>query len=152
MGSTPAARTTSDFLIFANMTDFFPKPGGGVKTCLLLEDEGALTEVLKVHLEMNAWEVTAVSNGLDGLKQVMERDFDIIVCDMMMEKLAGDMFYRAVERAKPHLCKRFVFMTGYKGNKKIEEFIRNVNGLMLWKPFEAYELLDAMRMVLQTQR
>jgi DNA-binding response OmpR family regulator len=134
------------------MTDFFPKPGGGVKTCLLLEDEGALTEVLKVHLEMNAWEVTTVTNGLDGLKQVMERDFDIIVCDMMMEKLAGDMFYLAVERSKPHLCKRFVFMTGYKGNKKIEEFIRKVDGLMLWKPFEAYELLDTMRMVLQRQR
>ena len=134
------------------MTDFFPKPGGGVKSCLLLEDEGALTEVLKVHLEMNAWEVTAVNNGLDGLKQVMERDFDIIVCDMMMEKLAGDMFYRAVERAKPHLCKRFVFMTGYKGNKKIEQFIRDVNGLMLWKPFEAYELLDTMRAVLQANR
>jgi CheY-like chemotaxis protein len=134
------------------MTDFFPKPGGGPKSCLLLEDEGALTEVLKIHLEMNAWEVTAVTNGLDGLKQVMERDFDIIVCDMMMEKLAGDMFYTAVERAKPHLCKRFVFMTGYKGNKKIEDFIRKINGLMLWKPFEAYELLDTMRMVLQTNR
>lgn len=134
------------------MTDFFPKPGGGVKSCLLLEDEGALTDVLKIHLEMNAWEVTAVSNGLDGLKHVMDRDFDIIVCDMMMEKLAGDMFYRAVERAKPHLCKRFVFMTGYKGNKKIEEFIRNVNGLMLWKPFEAYELLDTMTAVLRANR
>jgi CheY-like chemotaxis protein len=108
--------------------------------------------VLKVHLEMNAWEVTAVSNGLDGLNQVMDRDFDIIVCDMMMEKLAGDMFYRAVERAKPHLCKRFVFMTGYKGNKKIEDFIRDVNGLMLWKPFEIYELLDTMKMVLQANR
>jgi CheY-like chemotaxis protein len=134
------------------MTDFFPKPGGGIKSCLLLEDEGALTEVLKVHLEMNAWEVTAVNNGLDGLKQIMDRDFDIIVCDMMMEKLAGDMFYRAVERTKPHLCKRFVFMTGYKGNRKIEEFIREVNGLMLWKPFEAYELLDTMKMVLQANR
>lgn len=134
------------------MTDFFPKPGGGPKTCLLLEDEGALTEVLKVHLEMNNWIVTDVSNGVDGLKHVMERDFDIIVCDMMMEKLAGDMFYMAVERAKPHLCKRFVFMTGYKGNKKIEDFIRSVNGLMLWKPFEAYELLDTMKTVVQSRR
>ena len=134
------------------MTDFFPKPGGGPKTCLLLEDEGALTEVLQVHLEMNGWQVTAVANGVDGLKHVMQRDFDIIVCDMMMEKLAGDMFYMAVERSKPHLCKRFVFMTGYKGNQKIEDFIRRVNGLMLWKPFDAYELLDTMKMVLQSRR
>jgi DNA-binding NtrC family response regulator len=134
------------------MTDFFPKPGGGPKSVLLLEDEGTLTDVLKIHLEMNSWEVTAVANGVDGLKHVMERDFDIIVCDMMMEKLAGDMFYTAVERSKPHLCKRFVFMTGYRGNKKIEEFIRKVNGLMLWKPFEAYELLDTMKFVLQARR
>ncbi|MDB6058557.1 MAG: Sensory box histidine kinase/response regulator, partial [Verrucomicrobiales bacterium] len=109
------------------------------------------TEVLKLHLEMNSWEVVAVSNGAEGLKHVMERDFDIIVCDMMMEKLAGDMFYTAVERSKPHLCKRFVFMTGYKGNQRIEDFIRKVNGLMLWKPFEAYELLDTMKFVLQSR-
>ncbi len=134
------------------MTDFYPKPGGGPKTCLLLEDEGALTEVLQLHLEMNGWTVTPVENGIDGLKHVMERDFDIIICDMMMEKLAGDKFYQAVEKAKPQLCSRFIFMTGYKGNKRIEDFIRNVNGLMLWKPFEPYELLDTMKTVLQTHR
>jgi DNA-binding response OmpR family regulator len=134
------------------MTDFYPKPGGGPKTCLLLEDEGALTEVLQLHLEMNGWTVTPVENGIDGLKQVMERDFDIIICDMMMEKLAGDKFYMAVEKAKPQLCKRFIFMTGYKGNKRIEDFIRQVDGLMLWKPFEPYELLDTMKTVLQSNR
>jgi CheY-like chemotaxis protein len=92
-----------------------------------------------------------VVNGVEGLKHILQRDFDIIVCDMMMEKLAGDMFYTAVERSKPQLCKRFVFMTGYKGNKKIEDFIRKINGLMLWKPFELYELLDTMNTVVRQQ-
>jgi CheY-like chemotaxis protein len=148
VGSTPAART-----ILLKMTQPFPnksKAAGGPKRVLLLEDEGALTEILQLYLELNGWEVTAVTNGVDGLKHVMAADFDVIVCDMMMEKLAGDMFYTAVQRSKPQLCKRFVFMTGYKGNTKIEDFIRKINGVMLWKPFEPYELLDTMRSVLQS--
>jgi DNA-binding NarL/FixJ family response regulator len=86
---------------------------------------------------------------VDGLKQIMSRDFAVIICDMMMPNLPGDMFYRAVERTKPHLCQRFIFITGFKGNRDIEDFIRKVNGVMLWKPFETQQLMDAIQVVLQ---
>jgi DNA-binding NarL/FixJ family response regulator len=68
---------------------------------------------------------------------------------MMMPGLPGDMFYTAVERIKPHLCKRFIFMTGYKGETKIEEFIRRVHGVMLWKPFQMEEMMDTINSVVQ---
>jgi len=116
---------------------------------LLLEDEGEFTEILQIYLEANGCSVTCVGNGLDGLKLVMKEDFDLILCDMMMPNLPGDMFYLAVERTKPQLCKRFIFMTGYKGDFKIEEFIRRVEGIMLWKPFQLHELMDTIKSVLQ---
>ena len=100
-------------------------------------------------MESNAFEVTVVQTGVDGIKKVMAGDFDVILCDMMMPKMPGDMFYLAVERARPHLCKRFVFMTGYKGDPKIDAFIRQVKGLMLWKPFEMHLLLDAINVILK---
>ena len=123
---------------------------GGPKSVLLLEDEGAFTDILKTYLELNGYVISSVSNGVEGLKRVMASDFDVIICDMMMPNLPGDMFYVAVERTKPHLCKRFIFMTGYRGDKKIEDFIRKTNGLMLWKPFEMHDLLDTMQVVLRT--
>ena len=63
--------------------------------------------------------------------------------------LSGDMFYMAVERTKPNLCKRFIFMTGHKGDPKIDAFIRKVRGLMLWKPFELHDLQATIEAILK---
>lgn len=119
------------------------------KKVLMLDDDVSLTAILKEFLESNGYHVTVVETGVEGIKNVMAGDFDIILCDMMMPKMPGDMFYLAVERARPHLCKRFIFMTGHKGNPKIDSFIRQVKGLMLWKPFEMHTLLDAISVILK---
>jgi len=116
---------------------------------LVLDDDKDFIIVLREFLMEQHFEVIAVENGVEGVKQVMATDFDIILCDMAMPKLSGDMFYMAVERTKPHLCKRFIFMTGHSGDAKIGDFIRRVKGLMLWKPFELYMLNEAIRSVLK---
>jgi hypothetical protein len=59
------------------------------------------------------------------------------------------MFYRAVERTKPSHCQRFIFITGYRGNEHIEDFIRKVNGTVLWKPFATQQLMDAIQGVIR---
>jgi hypothetical protein len=66
---------------------------------------------------------------------------------MIMPGFPGDMFYRAVERSRPHLCKRFLFMTGHNGDPQIDTFIRSVRGLMIWKPFQLHELLQGLKVV-----
>jgi hypothetical protein len=68
---------------------------------------------------------------------------------MVMPNLAGDMFYMAVERVKPHLCKRFLFMTGHRGDRKVDEFIRKVHGLILWKPFQSHVLMESIQAIEQ---
>jgi DNA-binding response OmpR family regulator len=126
-----------------------PDKTGPPKHILMLEDETALTEELAPFFTYNGYNLVSVTNGVDGLKQIMARDFSVIICDMMMPNLPGDMFYRAVERTKPQLCKRFIFITGFKGNRDIEDFIRKINGIMLWKPFQTHELMDAIQVVLK---
>jgi DNA-binding NtrC family response regulator len=123
-----------------------------VREILMLEDEGSLTELLKEYLESNSFKVTTAGNGVEGLKKIMAQDFDVIICDMLMPHLPGDKFYIAVQKVKPHLCRRFIFMTGHKGDKKIDEFIRSVHGMMMWKPFHPHELLDSIRYVLKKSR
>ena len=116
---------------------------------LVLEDDDDMREVLANYLESLPCEVASVANGLEGIRKVMAEDFDAIVCDMMMPGLAGDLFYLAVERTKPDLCARFVFITAHSGNEKIKYFIREIGGVILTKPFHMDEMRDAIRFVMR---
>jgi DNA-binding response OmpR family regulator len=124
-----------------------PCPSHEAKRVLLLEDDEVFKRLIKEFLEMNYFTVKAVSNGADGVRAVVKEDFDIIVCDMMMPKLPGDMFYTAIERMRPELCKRFIFITGHGGDMKIHNFIQKVRGTMLPKPFHMEDLLEAIAIV-----
>jgi DNA-binding NtrC family response regulator len=114
---------------------------------LLLEDDEDFKGIIREFLNQNGYEVIAVQNGVEGVHEVLASDFEIILCDMMMPTLPGDMFFRAVERMRPHLCDRFIFMTGHRGNPKITDFIKTVNGTMLPKPFQIDDLLEMIAFV-----
>ena len=117
------------------------------KKVLLLEDDPAFKEIMHCFLSENDFEVVSVQNGVEGVHEVLASDFEVILCDMLMPTLPGDMFFRAVERMRPHLCDRFIFMTGYRGNTKVNEFIAGVNGTVLTKPFHVDDLLELIAFV-----
>ena len=116
-------------------------------TVLLLEDDPQFKDIMNEFLQSHGFQVVSVQNGVEGVHEVLAKDFEIILCDMMMPTLPGDMFFRAVERMRPHLCNRFIFMTGHRGNGKIADFIRTVNGTILSKPFHVDDLLEMIAFV-----
>jgi DNA-binding response OmpR family regulator len=117
----------------------------GPRTVLVVDDDAEFITALRLFLEAHRYEVLEAHDGGEAIRCVLARDFDAILCDMVMPTFPGDMFYRAVERAKPHLCRRFIFMTGHRGEPKIIEFIGKIGGFILWKPFEFRVMLEAMR-------
>lgn len=123
-------------------------PHTETKKILLLEDDELVCKFIRTALEARSFDVTTVTNGADGVREVQSSDFDAIICDMMMPKLPGDMFYLAVERMKPHLCPRFIFITGYKDDAKITDFIKRVNGALLIKPFKMDELVEMISFII----
>ena len=84
---------------------------GLTKSVLLLEDEVQFAQLLKDYIESYNYSVTVAPDGVQGMKRVMEKDFDVIICDLLMPHLPGDMFYVGVERVKPHLARRFIFIS-----------------------------------------
>jgi CheY-like chemotaxis protein len=117
------------------------------KKILIVDDDFSFADLTRMHLERNGWEVELAADGVIGIKKIMVHDFSVILCDMVMPNLAGDMFYTAVERVKPYLCPRIVFVTGHRGDRKVDEFIRKVRGLVLWKPFQVHVLMETLQAV-----
>jgi DNA-binding NtrC family response regulator len=117
---------------------------GPVRRVLLLEDRDDFREVLQDHLTFRSFEVTAVRSGVEGLREIMKGAFDLILCDMLMPKVGGEMFYWAVTRARPAAARRFIFFTGHQNNPAIDFFFRRVNATVLIKPFKLNALDSAM--------
>lgn len=118
-----------------------------MKHILIVDDDASLSGVWKNLLESNDFLVSTAHNGVDALKLIMNLDVDVIVCDLMMPKMAGDMFYIAVERVKPHLCSRFIFVTGYERHPKFSAFLERINPVVLYKPVTHGRLLGTINVI-----
>src|SRR5260370_38424641 len=122
--------------------------GEPARRVFLLEDRDDFREVLRDHLVFRSYEVTSVPSGVEGLREIMKGAFDVIICDMMMPKVGGEMFYWAVTRVRPATARRFIFFTGHPNNQAIEFFFLRVNATLLRKPFKLAALDSAIEGVL----
>ena len=119
-----------------------------IKSILVIDDDIELADTLKALLENHNFVVTTATNGVEGLREIMDMDFDVIICDMVMPSLPGDMFYLAVKKTKPHLCDRFLFITGHSDNPRVDAFLKQTNGLVLIKPVLTEELVPMITEIL----
>jgi CheY-like chemotaxis protein len=118
---------------------------GPAQRVLLLEDRNDFREVLSDHLVSRLFQVTSVPSGVEGLREIREGAFDLIICDMMMPGIGGEMFYWAVTRMRPATAQRFIFFTGHRNNPAIEFFFQRVNATVLIKPFPLKALDSTIR-------
>lgn len=76
---------------------------------LLVEDDESLGYLLTEYLRMKAFDVTWVKNGLEALKVIKNRQFDLAVLDVMMPEMDG--FTLAREIHQKHKDTPFLFLT-----------------------------------------
>ena len=103
---------------------------------LLLEDRDDFRGILRDYLVSCSYDVISVSSGTEGLREIMKARFDLIICDMMMPRMGGEMFYWAATRVRPATREHFIFFTGHKNNPAIDFFFRRIKARVLFKPFK----------------
>ena len=111
-----------------------------IKSVLLVDDDAELAETLKIVLEAHNFVVAVQPNGAAALRELQAIDYDVILCDMLMPELAGDLFYLAVKKIKPELIDRFIFVTGNADDPKVESFLDSIDALVLFKPVLVVDL------------
>ena len=120
------------------------------KQILIVEDEVELALSYKELLEAQGYKVNTAPNGVIALKQILNRnDIDAVICDLKLPQLEGDMFYQTLERTKPHLCERFLFITGVADNPKFQPFINKMESRVLFKPVSIEKLLEALKQLIE---
>lgn len=124
-----------------------PTPDRPALKVLLLDDQEDFRDIIRDYLVSRFYQVTEVSNGADGLRAILQDTFDLIICDMMMPKLGGEMFYWAVTRVRPAARLRFIFITAHKNDPKVQHFFERIQATVLYKPFTLDSLIVAIREV-----
>ncbi|MHA3772691.1 response regulator [Verrucomicrobiota bacterium sgz303538] len=115
---------------------------------LIVDDETDILEVLSAIMESQGYVVEKTNRAAEALLKVMADDYDAILCDMVMPGFPGDKFYTAVSKVKPHLCERFLFITGHGSDPAIKRFLDGVHRPVLAKPIAMDDLLHAILDVL----
>lgn len=121
------------------------------KHVLIVDDDIELTLTFQALLQVHDYRASTAANGMEALKLVMDSDVDAIVCDLQMPELSGDLFYIEVSRARPHLQKRFIFVTGNVDNSLYETFLKGAKAPVLSKPVSFDRLLEKLEAVLGTE-
>jgi hypothetical protein len=59
------------------------------------------------------------------------------------------MFYLAVQKMKPHLASRFLFVTGHADNPKVDSFLKSIDAEVVFKPVLTDELIRMISLILK---
>ncbi len=115
--------------------------GSTAKCILILEDEPSVIEFLKEFLTGNGFVVDTASNGMEGLKKAISRDYSLIITDINLPHLNGIDFYLELKKRIPHIKDRIVFITGYL-NCKYRTLLEEEGLPVLLKPFKISRLKE----------
>ena len=104
---------------------------------LVVEDDPAVREILRLRLELEGFKVLVAATGIEGLRCLDDSpDVAAVVCDISMPALDGPGLWEAVARENPQVAGRFVFVTGGAATPLQAQFLQDVSGLLpvLYKP------------------
>ena len=107
---------------------------------MVVEDDSELREALSETLTLAGYSVATASDGQDALRQLDERQFDLIVSDIQMPRMDGHNLLKKVKSNHPDLP--VMLMTAYGSIQQAVDAMRDGAIDYMVKPFEAEVLVN----------
>ena len=112
---------------------------------LVVEDSDDLRENIISLLELNDYEVLIAENGYDGLQLAIKEVPDLIISDRMMPIMEGTQMLQELRSNSITANIPFIFLTAKSSRQDIRDGMNYGADDYLPKPFEAPELLNAVK-------
>ncbi len=125
-----------------------PRPSVARARILVIDDNPLVARIVMRALERDHHvELSLTGQGaLDRL--ALGEVFDVIVCDVMMPAMSGMEFHAELERSRPALARRVLFLTGGAFARDAREFLASTAQPWMSKPFAHNELREAVEKLL----
>lgn len=112
---------------------------------LVVEDSDDLRENIISLLELNDYEVLFAENGYDGLQLAIKEIPDLIIADRMMPIMEGTQMLQEIRNNSVTSNIPLIFLTAKSSTSDIRDGMNYGADDYLTKPFEAPELLKAVK-------
>ena len=115
---------------------------------LTIDDDPDILDVLELTLS-ELYDVFQANNGSDGLKLVLQKNPDMIICDYMMPVMNGREFCKAL---KKDILLRHIPVIMLTGKGEVQDRIEGIEAGAddyIVKPFDPNELLARIKMILK---
>lgn len=118
-----------------------------IKRILVVDDDPTMTVLLNKCLNDNGYEVTAVTEAVEGLEIAMTKKPDLIILDIMMPIINGYNFCRLLKQEKDQKDIPVLMLTARGQTKDIEIGIEMGAAAYLVKPLNTTELLKIIKVI-----
>jgi two-component system alkaline phosphatase synthesis response regulator PhoP len=114
---------------------------------LVIEDEQALQETLKLNLELESYDVDTLSSGENALSHIKKTRPDLILLDIMIPVLSGMEIYKQLKAS--NITTPVIFLTAKNSVQDKIEGLKLGADDYITKPFDLEELLLRIHNVLK---
>jgi CheY-like chemotaxis protein/two-component sensor histidine kinase len=120
-----------------------PEPARS-RRALLIDDDASMRKLLGAYLDTLGYRSTEVGDGLQGLREALTDDYDVIVCDVKMPSMDGLEFHRLLSQQSPERAARVIFSTGVLPTDPADADLRTLPNPRLRKPYRLATLKTAL--------
>ncbi|MCM3744194.1 response regulator [Sporosarcina luteola] len=119
---------------------------GLLKSLLIVDDQAGIRLLLNEVFTKEGFEARLAANGAEALQLITEKEPDCVLLDMKMPGIDGVEVLKRLKKDWPRIP--VIMMTAYGEVELTEEAIKNGAEKYFTKPFNIYEVRDAVREIL----
>ncbi len=115
---------------------------------LLVDDEEEFVSALSERLMLRGIEVDSALNGEEALARMVEKEFEVVILDVLMPGLGGLEVLKQIKSTHPHT--QVILLTGHGSTREGIEGMRLGAFDYLIKPVDIEEMLEKMKEAAKT--
>ncbi|MEE9382221.1 MAG: response regulator [Nannocystaceae bacterium] len=116
---------------------------------LVVEDDASVRSLVDKALTAHGYEISLVQDGLEGLTSLETRRPDLVIVDIMMPRLDGMTFVKALKRNSETSPIPVIFLTAKSDPRSMIEGINVGAKFYIPKPFQINELVSKVAKALE---
>ena len=107
---------------------------------LIIDDEENICNYLVELFQLEGWSADKAYDGYEGVKMASDRDYDVIIMDILMPRMTGIEATREIMKRKPD--SRIIVITGAAFHKQAQEALDCGARLFIKKPFSSEKIIQ----------